>query len=301
MQKPERLALERLISNPGTMPRHSQRARIALLAGEGATNREIAEQTGASLPTISLWRRRYLEQGISGLKDRPRGGRPRSLLADQASDNGNDQEADAASEVRERLFAAAARTIARRGLSATRVADIAHEAGVSAATVHYHLATKEEILVNALLWANERLTIETERVIASSADPIAGLAVLIERSIPYDGVQKDEYLLEIDLWSQVRQHPELLPAWERYDELWIDTVTKMIQSGIDAGVFTCRIDASEIVERLVAMTDGLAAQTAIGSERMPAERVRSLVLEFAAEQVGIEVSALDIADRLSLS
>ena len=47
----------------------------------------------------------------------------------------------------EHLLEAAARTIARRGFAATRVADIAREAGVSPATVHYHFKVKEEILV----------------------------------------------------------------------------------------------------------------------------------------------------------
>jgi DDE superfamily endonuclease/Winged helix-turn helix len=57
----------------------AQRARIVLLAGHGYPNAEIAERTGASRPTVILWRRRYAEAGMGALEDRPRSGRPKRI------------------------------------------------------------------------------------------------------------------------------------------------------------------------------------------------------------------------------
>jgi transposase len=57
----------------------AQRARIVLLAGHGYPNAEIAERTGASRPTVILWRRRYAEAGLGALEDRPRSGRPKRI------------------------------------------------------------------------------------------------------------------------------------------------------------------------------------------------------------------------------
>jgi transposase len=53
------------------------RARIVLLAGDGTGTNEIARRTGVSKPTVILWKKRYAAEGISGLADRPRPGRPR--------------------------------------------------------------------------------------------------------------------------------------------------------------------------------------------------------------------------------
>ena len=145
------------------------------------------------------------------------------------------------------------------------------------ATVHYHFKVKQEILVRALLWAHERLINRLERAIAATDDPVARLATLIERTVPYPGVQRDEYLLEIDLWSQVRLHRQLLPAWELYDDRWMAHVTATIEAGIDRGDFTTTVPAAELAERLVAMTDGLAAQTAMVVPHA-AERCARLVL-----------------------
>jgi transposase len=53
------------------------RAQIILLAAQGHENGQIAVELGTSRPTVGLWRRRYAEQGLSGVeKDAPRGGRP---------------------------------------------------------------------------------------------------------------------------------------------------------------------------------------------------------------------------------
>jgi transposase len=56
----------------------AQRARIVLLAGDGAGTNEIVARTGASKPTVIGWKKRYAAEGIGGLDDRPRPGRPRS-------------------------------------------------------------------------------------------------------------------------------------------------------------------------------------------------------------------------------
>jgi Winged helix-turn helix len=53
------------------------RAKLVLLAAEGATNREIAERVDMSADRVGDWRRRFRDEGIEGLEDRARSGRPR--------------------------------------------------------------------------------------------------------------------------------------------------------------------------------------------------------------------------------
>ena len=55
------------------------RARIVLAAAEGEANERIAARVGVSKVTVLQWRRRYLEQGLAGLADQPRSGRPRTV------------------------------------------------------------------------------------------------------------------------------------------------------------------------------------------------------------------------------
>ena len=60
-----------------------------------------------------------------------------------------------ASQARDHIRAAACRAFAARGPAATRIADIAREAGVSSAIIHYYYRSKDEVLLAALQWANE--------------------------------------------------------------------------------------------------------------------------------------------------
>jgi transposase len=52
------------------------RAEIVLMAASGQGNDEIAARLGTRREVVSKWRKRFFEQGIAGLEERPRGGRP---------------------------------------------------------------------------------------------------------------------------------------------------------------------------------------------------------------------------------
>jgi transposase len=52
------------------------RAKIALYAGEGLRNDEIAARLDTPRQVVSKWRKRFFEEGLAGLEELPRGGRP---------------------------------------------------------------------------------------------------------------------------------------------------------------------------------------------------------------------------------
>jgi transposase len=57
-----------------------QRARIALMAADGRTDKDIAAETGASLPKVHRWRMRFIDQGLDGIqRDATRPGRKKAL------------------------------------------------------------------------------------------------------------------------------------------------------------------------------------------------------------------------------
>jgi putative transposase len=68
------------IANSRSLP-HAlvRRAKIVLMAADGTNNTTIAEKLGLSNPTVGIWRKRFLDQGIMGLYDEPRPGTPRTV------------------------------------------------------------------------------------------------------------------------------------------------------------------------------------------------------------------------------
>ncbi len=60
-----------------------RRAEIVLLCAEGMSNKKVAERVRASRQTVGKWRERFRTQGLMGLYDERRPGRPRSIGDDE--------------------------------------------------------------------------------------------------------------------------------------------------------------------------------------------------------------------------
>ena len=78
-----RRKLEQQARGRSTAARAVMRSRIVLLAGDGLQNKQIAATLKVAPRMVTLWRGRFLEQGIEGLlKDAPRPGRTPSISAE---------------------------------------------------------------------------------------------------------------------------------------------------------------------------------------------------------------------------
>jgi AcrR family transcriptional regulator len=193
---------------------------------------------------------------------------------------------------RENIRAAACRAFAARGQSATRIADIAREAGVSSAIIHYYYKSKDEVLLAALQWADEQTIRRWEQLREHTTDPIQLLRKTLEMAVPSEGVLHDEYLLWIETWARVRFQPHLLAECVAMSDRWAVFLNEVIEGGCRAGVFHPVVPPPLIVQRLVALSDGLAFRSAVGYSSMRVRRVSELLLAFAAEQVGVPVEEL---------
>ncbi len=69
-------ALDRLLRSPSASQGLAQRSRIILAASAGKTNQQIARELRMPEVTVGKWRRGFALQGLEGLRDAPRSGRP---------------------------------------------------------------------------------------------------------------------------------------------------------------------------------------------------------------------------------
>lgn len=56
-----------------------QRAKMILLAADGLSNEAIASRLDARRDVVSMWRKRFYEERLTGLEERQRAGRPRTF------------------------------------------------------------------------------------------------------------------------------------------------------------------------------------------------------------------------------
>ena len=75
----DRAVLEERASSRTAAHGEVVRARIVLAAADGARNVDIAQRVGVCVDVVSKWRKRFCSEGLAGLRDRPRSGRPRTF------------------------------------------------------------------------------------------------------------------------------------------------------------------------------------------------------------------------------
>ena len=76
LSQTERDALERTARQYTSPYFEVMRAKLILLAAEGLANRDIAAKLDVPRQIVSKWRKRFFEERLAGLQDRPRSGRP---------------------------------------------------------------------------------------------------------------------------------------------------------------------------------------------------------------------------------
>src|SRR5665811_1066409 len=79
LPRKDRKVLEACCRSPLTIQRDLKRARIVMLAAAGRSTRSIAKEVGVQPRIVSLWRHRYADHGLQGLKDKARPASSRSI------------------------------------------------------------------------------------------------------------------------------------------------------------------------------------------------------------------------------
>ena len=190
---------------------------------------------------------------------------------------------------RERILAAAVSQIAAEGIDGVRISRIATEARVSPALVHYHFATRDALLAEALdysyLHAGEaRITSGDTLPRTSHA---ARLQSMIEACLPSSESLRQDWVLWVELWLRAVRNPELRPvAEELYARLhaWF---AREIAEGVKDGEFA-RCDPDEVADLAMALIDGYGVRTLIGDPAMPLERCRRAVSGALAGELGLD-------------
>lgn len=83
LQAQERESLRTVMRSTRSPAGWARRAQVLLLLAEGLSVRRVEAQTGMSLCRIVYWKKRWQQQGLEGLLDAPRPGRPKKLTAEK--------------------------------------------------------------------------------------------------------------------------------------------------------------------------------------------------------------------------
>jgi AcrR family transcriptional regulator len=200
---------------------------------------------------------------------------------------GGAQEADSRPSARDRILAAAVRRIAREGIDGVRIARIAMDAGVSASLVHYHFATREALLAQALEYSYERAG---DARISSGELPASShaerLRAMIDQCLPSTPSLEEDWVLWVELWLRAVRYPELGPVAEKLYARLRSWFAAEVAAGVRAREFRpCDPDA--VADQTLALVDGFGIRALIGDGSVPLERAREAIGAALARDLGV--------------
>ena len=196
------------------------------------------------------------------------------------------------------ILTAAAEVISERGVQNTRISDVAERAGTSAPGVLYWFSSKDELLVEALTFSDDRfydtLTAELEGL-ATATDRLTelseelaqlhGARARLARIVELWPAEGDgETVLWMELWVRALRDPKLAATRERLDGRWREAIADVVREGQASGEFGGD-DADDLALLLGAVMDGFAIQLALGDPVVTTDVVRRHCLRLAMRGV----------------
>jgi AcrR family transcriptional regulator len=191
---------------------------------------------------------------------------------------------------RERVLEAAIAAICERGLSDTRVSDIADRAGMSPGNVMYYFATLEEMLIEALRLANDGFLDQARRDAEQEPTARGRLLRLIELGMPSDPAEEphSQWLLWLDVWARSPRNPTVDAHRRELEGHWMTAYAQIIERGQAVGELSPSVDAHDFAVRLCALIDGLGKSVVLGDPWM----TRSRMLEICSGMIEAELGAV---------
>ena len=129
---------------------------------------------------------------------------------------------------REQLIKATINCVARRGFSATTMADITREAGLSLGIVNLHFESKEKLLLETLKYLAEEYCRQWEKTL-EKAGPVAAdkLTALVNLDFSTAICDRKKLAVWFTFWGEARSRPIYMKTCAEYDRYYVQVITEL--------------------------------------------------------------------------
>ena len=162
--------------------------------------------------------------------------------------------------LREQLLAAASRVFASRGYYGTKIMDIVREAGLSSGAIYGRFASKNDLLIAAMV----RATIKNAATPPPDARSIADFVV--RSTADHRGPLTDSEALQLEAFVAARHEQDVADALVLGRRRWRDLVQPFIQAARGDGTTAPDIDVESLLYFLETLHLGLFLQRGAGMQ-----------------------------------
>jgi AcrR family transcriptional regulator len=205
--------------------------------------------------------------------------------------------ADQADQRRAELLDATRRVVLERGLASTRVADIARATNVSGGLIHYHFATKDDLITEMLRSTSDSEIQRLREIVAEPGTAVERLDRVLLFYIPASRSDQS-WILWLDAWAVGVREPHVRTILLELEGAWIEILSEVITEGVATGEFVCD-DPQGSAERIDGMLDGLVVRYTLNAGNMSRTRLLHHARVAAAREVGLDPAVLSAGSSVS--
>ena len=182
------------------------------------------------------------------------------------------------------LVTATSDVVARKGMAAARLRDVAEAAGMTSGNVLYYYDGLDELFFAAYERAIDRFCVEREAAVARLRRPGRKLAAALRLGVP-TGPEDTEIRLLYEFEAVAFRSPACADLMAAYVDRQVDMYAAVLEEGAETGDFRLAGDPRRLARNLVALEDGHGVYVLTG-QVAPLELER-LLLEHAAAVTGL--------------
>ncbi len=184
---------------------------------------------------------------------------------------------------REQLIAATIKCIARNGMSATTMAEVTKEAGLSQGIVNLHFESKEKLLVATLRTVADEYNVGQKDILTSSAHN--SVADKIQAMLDFDFSQRitrrEKLAVWFAFWGEAKSRPTYQQICSASDIATDAAIRSLFQQAIDEGGYR-GLSAELLAQGYTALIDGLWLDLLIAPRRVTRKRAKQIATLYLA-------------------
>lgn len=183
-------------------------------------------------------------------------------------------------ETADEIIAATGRALCHHGYADLTMQQIAEEASMTTAAIHYHFDTKAELLTAFL---DDRIDRFEARLACDAEDPRERIAAFLDAVFTTPQNTEEFPVALMEMKGQAYHQDSFRERFLELDAVMTSVVATAVSEGIDAGYFEAA-DPEDVAQHVVTVIDGAHARTVtLGADAGP---TRTLIEQYLELQLG---------------
>lgn len=191
----------------------------------------------------------------------------------------------------EQLIRATMKCVSRNGLSATTMAEVTKEAGLSLGIVNLHFQSKEKLLVETLRYVADEYQAEWHKAAGIEGSPTERLASLIELDFSAKVCQREKLAVWVAFWGEAKSRPTYRRICAALDKEYVLVIQTLCDEICKTGKHP-QVDTEIVATGYGALTDGLWLDLLLTPRDMSRAKAKRIAFDYFSSHFPRQFTAL---------